>query len=413
MSLHIEMTPEAEAEMKRTVQRNRLSSIAIAVLCCFLGGLTLYLTVKLFEEQEPAALTQYTPPLEDLPPTKQPVTKQLQSRPASASSSVAPSVVVAAAAGPVAMAEVDVPTDSMDFGTGMELGVGFGTGGLGDGIGTGGTGLGTEQAGGSTLEGTFYDLKQTSSGAPTGMTPGNCKKILQEFITTGWSKSMLSKYYVAPTKLYVSCFYMPVSKASEAPYAYKVEDKVKPSMWAAVYRGKVVAPKTGKFRFVGYGDDALVVRFNGKNVFDYGWEHLTSGKMMGGQPGNRAELKDDKGEPRKFYKYTKAGHDWNESAGGMCSGDVFSVQQGKSYPMEVLISEIPGGKFGFVLLIEDVDAPSTLKDGTGSPIFQLFRTNFAEPNVDELYKNMKEPLPGERSEVPYDKDSLIWAGEAA
>ena len=26
----------------------------------------------------------------------------------------------------------------------------------------------------------------------------------------------------------------------------------------------------------------------------------------------------------------------------------------------------------------------------------------------DLYKNMKEPLPGERSEVPYDKDSLIW-----
>ena len=407
MSLHIEMTPEAEAELKRTVQRNRLSSIAIAVLCCFLGGLTLYLTVKLFEEQEPAALTTYTPPLEDLPPTKQPVTKQLQSRPASASSSVAPSVVVAAAAGPVAMAEVDVPTDSMDFGTGMELGVGFGTGGLGDGIGSGGTGLGTEQAGGSTLEGTFYDLKQTTSGAPTGMNPEMCKKVLSEFNSSGWSKSVLSKYYQAPTKLYSACFYMPICKADEAPYAYKVEDKVKPSMWVAVYRGKVKAPKTGKFRFVGLGDDSLAVRFGNKTVFDYGWSSVSSGKMLGGNAANRAELKDTKGQGRQFYKYSTAGADWNNNLDGLCTGDVFEVKEGQTYPIELLISELPGGYFGFVLLIEDMDSPPTKKDGMGSPIFQLFRTNFAEPNTDELYKNMK--VPGDRrSDVPYDKDSLIW-----
>ena len=412
MSLHIEMTPEAEAELKRTVQRNRLSSIAIAVLCCFLGGLTLYLTVKLFEEQEPAALTTYTPPLEDLPPTKQPVTKQLQSRPASASSSVAPSVVVAAAAGPVAMAEVDVPTDSMDFGTGMELGVGFGTGGLGDGIGSGGTGLGTEQAGGSTLEGTFYDLKQTTSGAPTGMNPEMCKKVLSEFNSSGWSKSVLSKYYQAPTKLYSACFYMPICKADEAPYAYKVEDKVKPSMWVAVYRGTVKAPKTGKFRFVGLGDDSLAVRFGNKTVFDYGWSSVSSGKMLGGNAANRAELKDTKGQGRQFYKYSTAGADWNNNLDGLCTGDVFEVKEGQTYPIELLVSEVPGGYFGFVLLIEDMDSPPTKKDGMGSPIFQLFRTNFAEPNTDELYKNMK--VPGDRrSDVPYDKDSLIWVSEAA
>lgn len=408
MSLHIEMIPEAEAEMKRACRRDRLASVAVSLTSCFLGGLALYLTVKLFESPESATFQPYVPVQEALPPTPQPRVKEVHAQLSGASPNIAPDIAVAFTAGPVSLPVVDVPNDSEMFGQGISLGAGFGSGTLGDGIGTGTGGLGTENAGGSTLEGSFYDLKQTAAGAPTGMNPGNCKKILQEFVTTGWNKSMLSKYFMAPTKLYTSCFYMPVSKAAEAPYAYKVEDKVQPSMWAAVYRGRVVAPKTGKFRFVGYGDDALVVRFNGKNVFDYGWEHITSGRMMGGQPGNRAELKDDKGEPRKFYKYTKAGHDWNEGAGGMCSGDVFSVEAGKSYPIEVMISEIPGGKFGFVLLIEDVDSPPAQKDGTGSPIFQLFRTNFAEPNVDELYKNMKEPLPGERSEVPYDKDSLIW-----
>ncbi len=408
MSLHIEMIPAAEAEMKRAYRRDRLASIAVSLTCCFLGGLALYLTVKLFEISEPAMLQPYVAPPVEKPPVPRPVVKDLSARQSSPSPNLAPNILVSVNTGAVVMPAVDIPTDNDLFGQGLSIGEGIGTGTLGDGIGTGPGGLGTEEAGGSTMEGSFYDLKQTASGAPTGMNPDTCKKILQEFVTTGWSKSFLSKYYMAPTKLYTSCFYMPVSKAAEAPYAYKVEDKVKPSMWVAIYRGRVVAPKSGRFRFVGYGDDALVVRFNGKNVFDYGWEHITSGKMMGGQPGNRAELKDDKGEPRKFYKYTKAGHDWNESAGGMCSGDVFTVEAGKSYPVEVLISEIPGGKFGFVLLIEDVDSPPTQKDATGSPIFQLFRTNFAEPNVDELYKNMKEPLPGERSEVPYDKDSLIW-----
>ena len=410
MSLHIEMTPEAEAELKRTVQRNRLSSISIAVLCCFLGGLTLYLTVKLFEEQEPAALRNYTPPLEDLPPTKQPVTKQLQSRPASASSSVAPSVVVAAAAGPVAMAEVDVPTDSMDFGTGMELGVGFGTGGLGDGIGSGGTGLGTEQAGGSTLEGVFYDLKQTTSGAPTGVGNQGALDIVRDFVRADWNKSVLSKYFQAPTKLYTSCFYMPLCKAEEAPHAYKVEDKVQATRWCAIYRGKVKAPKSGRFRFVGLGDDAIAVRFNNKLVLDYGWHSLLNGSW--GNPGARAglqkQLEDAKEAPLKLFEYPGNGA-WNRDLGGLGAGLTFSVKEGQTYPIEVLITEIPGGVFGFVLLIEDLDNPSTLKDSNGTPILQLFRTNFAEPSSEELYKNMTFPNGGDgRTNVPYDKDSLIW-----
>lgn len=178
-------------------------------------------------------------------------------------------------------------------------------------------------------------------------------------------------------------------------------------MWVAIYRGKVKAPKSGRFRFVGLGDDSLAVRFNGKTVFDYGWSSVATGKMLGGNAANRAELKDSKGQPRQFFRYNGAGSDWNNNLDGLSTGDVFEVKEGQSYPIEILISEVPGGYFGFVLLIEDLDDAPKKRDAGGSPIFQLFRMNFAEPNTQEIYKNMQ--VPGDRrSDVPYDKDSMIW-----
>ena len=410
MAIHISITPEAEVELKRTARRSRMSAVAVSLLCCFLGGVTLFLMVRLFVESEGPAKRDGFFHTEDARPAETPkMVRKTVSR-ASMASQVAPPVVVAVTAGSVQINPVDIVTDQMDFGMSPVFGTGIGPGltQFGD-SGPGDHPLGTEDpdGGGSALEGTFYDLKQTPSGAPTGMNPGLCKQVLSEFNSSGWNKSMLAKYYQAPTKLYAPCFYMPICKAEEAPYAYKVQDKVKASMWVAIYRGKVKAPKSGRFRFVGLGDDSLAVRFNGKTVFDYGWSSVATGKMLGSNAANRAELKDSKGQPRQFFRYNGAGSDWNNNLDGLSTGDVFEVKEGQSYPIEILISEVPGGYFGFVLLIEDLDDAPKKRDAGGSPIFQLFRMNFAEPNTQEIYKNMQ--VPGDRrSDVPYDKDSMIW-----
>lgn len=95
---------------------------------------------------------------------------------------------------------------------------------------------------------------------------------------------------------------------------------MKPSRWIAIYRGKVRAPKSGTFRFVGAGDDVIAVRFNNQNVFDYGWFQASLGKMTAAQdmkwinamqnkPGNDALKKElrDAGinvPPSTFYKYS-------------------------------------------------------------------------------------------------------------
>ena len=82
----------------------------------------------------------------------------------------------------------------------------------------------------------------------------------------GWNESELNRFYKAPQQLYAAQFYIPRTPAKDAPKAYGGDDKVKPSQWLAIYRGKVRAPKSGTFRFVGLGDDYLVVRFNKQNV---------------------------------------------------------------------------------------------------------------------------------------------------
>ncbi len=415
MSLHVAILPEAEAELKKSACRDKVCALCVSCLCCALGGLTLYLTVKLFADAPSSMfLSDYWEAEEESGPLKQP--EMVRPRPAADSPAPAASMelVLPETVSSVALPMVDVPAEDGRLGLSVDIGPGPGL----DGIGfhaVHSTLIGDvierrddiESA--SALEGTFYDLKQTVSGAATGMSPALCKKMLGEFVNKGWNAGLLSRFYQAPTKLYASCFYLPICKAEEAPYAYGVEDRVQASMWVAVYRGKVKAPKSGRFRFVGLGDDALAVRFNGKTVFDYGWENLSSGQMTGGADKHavRAALRDDRGKPREFFRYSGAGQDWNENLDGLCSGDVFTVEAGKAYPVEVLVSEIPGGYFGFVLLIEDMDDAPKSRDASGSPIFQLFRTNFALPSTEELYGRMN--VPGERrSHVPYDADSLIW-----
>ena len=58
---------------------------------------------------------------------------------------------------------------------------------------------------------------------------------------------------------------------------FQCGEKVGKYGWAAVYSGFIVAPFSGKFRFHGYCDDAMVVRFNRKIVLDFGCRSLTTG----------------------------------------------------------------------------------------------------------------------------------------
>ena len=427
MSIHINMTPEAEAELRKTALRNRLASMLICLLCVGLGAAALYFSVIMLEGEKLTSFIGYVAPADDAPPSATPKVTKLTSRPASPTNSVAPNVIVSTSAGAVAMADVDVPVSEVNFGTGAEIELGMGAA-LASDIGDTGEGLGSSKAGGSTIEGTFYDLKLTKSGSKTDLASWNEKgepsahagkvtQVLNDFVTKDWAPAVFAKYYRSRTKLYAGSFYLPSCNASYAPVAYKCADRVKPQAWVAIYKGKVQAPKSGKFRFVGTGDDVLAVRFNRKTVLESGWCIPSRNNNTIGSPLNEhgkkyyEEVTKREENPITYYQYPETPK-WNHELGGLTAGDVFEVKEGKVYPIEILISEIPGGAFGFALLIQDMTDPTDKKASNGSPILQLFRTNFQEPTKASLEAALKTPetnyMMGGMECPPYDKDSMIW-----
>ena len=427
MSLHIQMTEEAEAELKKAATRNKVSSTLAGLLVMFLGGLILYLTVILIAGPSDPEFMTYTPPAEDAPPVPEPTTQDLTSKPSSPSHDIAPSVIVAVGAAPVQMAQVDVPVDDSADGSGLELGVGLGTGGLGNGLGSGGNGLGDGKGGGSALEGTFYDLKQTRQGSPTSIqlsgdhveAPGRIEilRILNEF-SKSWNQGVLSKYYQSPTKLYASNFMLPGTvSAGYAPICYQCQDKVKPSAWVAVYRGKVKAPSSGTFRFVGTGDDVLMIRFNNQTVLEAGWsipsafdgtdKATTLGSISAGGGGKayHQAIKDGKDSNHKGYEFIQpaATGKWNRELEGLTAGSEFTVQEGKTYPIEILISEVPGGFFGFAVLIQKKEGKQYDNNK-----FDLFRTNFSNPTKEVLQQLLQGHMSGGLEIPEFNQDSPIW-----
>ncbi len=194
------------------------------------------------------------------------------------------------------------------------------------------------------LTGTFYDLKQTDKETPSKMAPtpgeektsgvvgspeagkanGEFTSEMREFVKKGMRESYLSKYFQAPQKLNSYQLFIPNMSAGEAPKAFQVADKVQPRRWAAVYRGNIRPPADGKFRFSGKGDDILVVRLNGKVVLDG-----SLGNIAGGE-----------------------GREGGDDAAGHRVGPWVRMDRSRSYPIEILIGETPGGVFYQRLFVE-------------------------------------------------------------
>jgi len=293
----------------------------------------------------------------------------------------------------------DLPTSSVaSLNTGMMGGgssKGFG-GGSGGGIGSGmGVGRGNgrnfvsvfgSKTAISGLPGTFYDFKQNKAGKPTPMMGGAPEKFgdpsnsaaiglysreVNEFLDKGFSISSLSNVFRAPDTLLASQIFIPPCPATEAPKAYGVDKECKPSRWIAHYRGAVKAPQTGKFRFVGSGDDFMAVRWNKKIALDSGYQQFLTGgdnvyKDFGGK-------KCDEIHPSRLGKPMRAGP-W------------ISITKDAEVPLEVVIGETPGGTFYAILCIE-VMAPT----GKGEGNLKLFRLTSDE--LPDAIKNGHPSVP--------------------
>jgi hypothetical protein len=238
-----------------------------------------------------------------------------------------------------------------------------GSGGEGAGAGAGSL-FGDRR--GRGMEGVFYDLKQDQSGRPQRSDDGSYLGILKGFVGSGFATRKLGRYFRASDSLFTPHIFMPTVPAEDAPASFGVGDKVQARHWAAIYRAKVKAPRSGKFRFVGLCDDILVVRFDGKIVLDGGIYPVTPGVRSRGYvyPGI---------DPNAWY-----------SEFGYHLGSYFRVEEGEIYPLEILLGEVPGGNFFAHLMIEEKDVDYGVH-ASGYPVLPVFQVVSAQvPDVPRL-----------------------------
>ncbi|HEY3664300.1 MAG TPA: hypothetical protein VGL24_14195 [Chthoniobacterales bacterium] len=233
------------------------------------------------------------------------------------------------------------------------------------------------------LKGEFYDLKQSPGRKDTGMDKDKYSKVVIEFVKSGWNQAVLNPYYKASKPLYSSQFLIPSIKADEGPKAFQVERDVKPSLWLAWYKGNVIPSETGTFYFVGAGDDVLCVRFNGNSVLSANFDIDNNGLVR----------------PTAHYDYGWPPPPAWKQPGGFSKGPGIQVEAGKSYPIEVLIGEQPGGTFHAILLLEK-QGGTYKKDNHGNPILPVFRMGDSKP----IALKQGQTLP------PHEDDGPIWRG---
>ena len=268
------------------------------------------------------------------------------------------------------------------------------------------------------LQGVFYDLKQNRNrqtsdefrGVPSGdwveaRVPPTLK-IMQSFVNGAWQRSYdnegrvhypaLDKFYSSPVRLWTSCFYTDSEiRAALAPQYFECEKEVTPAAWVCIYSGNVVAPFSGKFRFLGTADDVILVRFNKEIVLDYGWASYTAGSFFyGAGASDLSRLKESSSNSVRSRSplYSKHRLEVYERAGGsnpaynLAKGAVITVKEGEIYPIEILISEMPGGSYFQALYIEQLD-------DNGQPI---------DPNPDTrpLFRTTLD-LPEKQPSLPF------------
>jgi len=231
------------------------------------------------------------------------------------------------------------------------------------------------------LIGTLYDLKQTSDRKPTSAAPANTgiapyRTSVREFLESGWSAGRLQKFFKSPDKLVSGQLFITGRSADDAPKAFEVEKLMKPSRWVVHYRCYVEMPSSLPFRFVGSGDDFLIVRWNRKIALDDGYETYLAG---GGN------YKDFGVKVTQEYKVDRR----PGSLSRLKAGPWIQVTKGTKVPVEVLIGETPGGVFDCYLAIE-VAKSSTKVNGQyeGEGKLRLFRCG-ADPLPAEITKDTR------------------------
>ena len=266
-------------------------------------------------------------------------------------------------------------------GGGHGMGSGSGTGlGTGPGIGPGqGAGFMTPFGGNVAVDGAmpgnFYDFKQTAKGKPTeGYDVRNYDHFGSRVVKIqkdDFRDSAFRNFFKAPDTLYLTQLAIPNSDANAGPKFFNVADKVQPSGWLVHYRGTVSVDRDITFRFVGLGDDYLGVSSKGRMRLVAAWPGVRPHVIDGWEP--EEPIDDKSASPMNGC--------------GLTSGQWIKLRRGEKLDLNIGVGECPGGRVGFVLLVEEKGA--TYRTGSnGAKVLPLFTTqSITKTSRDRITKD--------------------------
>ena len=139
MSLHAQLSPEAEEQLRAQKRNSTISSVFISFLIIILLALVLaFIFLPSLFVESPTIVTYNSGAPDEEELEKKEINNQIKRQPSAPSSSMA-KVIASTTPSPTAIPvpEVDVPNPSTDFGSGDDFGDGWGSGGDGGGGGFG------------------------------------------------------------------------------------------------------------------------------------------------------------------------------------------------------------------------------------------------------------------------------------
>jgi len=249
----------------------------------------------------------------------------------------------------------------------------------------------TEKVGGE-LEGTMYDLKLKPDGrSRTGINEKDFIDTVKKVIRNRLRPSVLNDFYRVDKKFYATSFYIPLQTASEAPKAFGVQGKVKPNYFFIHYTGSFAAQEDGAYRFVGLGDDSIVVMVDGSTKLEGNWVPWIS----------FAERNDKTGElVQEFFPSSQGSTQEKEKWARLREGEWINLKAGQPRRLDIILIEAGdakaenGGNFAFVLQVEKQGCKYEMskKSKTPRPILPLFMLEPPDSNMEKVIRENLEKL---------------------
>ncbi len=376
MSLHAQLSEEAILLLRRQEKKSRILSAVIACLVILLiAGILALFAIPMMLQDTPSIVTYAAEIKEDQDLQEKKVVQQSQRKPSAPAQNIA-KVIAASTSAPTAIPVPDivVTEPSMHFGDDIDFGQGWADDVA---IGASGGSFGSTSSDSGGLEGFLYDLKQDARSNPRPYNTGFGRN--QDFVNpmlelqrSNFSTAKLRDYFVSPIPLYLTRLAIPLTDANEGPKLFQADKFMEPKGWFALYRGKVVVPRDGEYRFSGASDDYLVVYVDGKMRLNASYPHI------------RGALSADWKTPEQPGQHNAP---FDARRCRIIYGDWIQLRAGQIIDLDIAIGENPGGKLWFLLQIEEKGVEYR-KTKEGRPILPLLTTQMILPDdIEEIKKD--------------------------